>query len=95
MKEYVKYIPLGLFVAFCIKSLVVGVNIEEAPLFAILAIFCGYLVHRDEISDKKTLEARLIAIEKLQEIKSKEIEDLRSHISSVKLGQQIKSVGRF
>lgn len=95
MKEYIKYVPLSLFVAFCVKSLVVGVTIAEAPALAIVAVFSAYLIHRDEDENKKAIEARLAALEKQQETKSKEMEDLRSHVSSVKLGQQIKSVGRF
>lgn len=95
MKDYIKYIPLGLFVAFCLKSLALGVNLHEAPLFAILAVFCAYLIQQDNQNEKSAVESRLAALEKLQEAKSKEIEDLRSHVSSVKLGQQIKSAGRF
>lgn len=95
MKEYIKYIPIGLFVAFCVKSLVVGVQLQEAPLFAILAAFSAYLVNRDEDKVRKVVLQRLDALEKQTEDKSKEIEDLRSHVSSIKLGQQIRTAVKF
>lgn len=95
MKEYIKYIPIGLFVAFCVKSLVTGVQLHEAPLFAILAAFSAYLVNRDEDKARKVVLQRLDALEKQTEDKSKEIEDLRSHVSSIKLGQQIRTAVKF
>ena len=95
MKEYIKYIPLSLFVAFCLKSLTVGVELKESPLFAILAVFSAYLIHKEEEKEKKLTLARLDALEKQTETKSKEVEELRSHVSSIKLGQQIRSAVKF
>lgn len=95
MKEYIKYIPLSLFIAFSIKMLVNGSSLQDAPIFVVLAAMSIYLVTRDEQEKAEKLNQRLVVLEKASEQKSKEIEDLRSHVSSVKLGQQIKSVGRF
>lgn len=95
MKEYIKYIPLGLFVAFCVKSLVVGVSVSEAPSLAIVAIFSAYLVHRDEEKQLKAINDKLNLLEKQNENKTKEIEELRSHVSSIKLGQQMRTAVKF
>lgn len=95
MKEYIKYIPLGLFVAFCIKSLVVGVSVTEAPSLAIIAIFSAYLVHRDEEKQLKAINDKLNLLEKQNENKTKEIEELRSYVSSIKLGQQMRTAVKF
>jgi hypothetical protein len=95
MKEYIKYIPLGLFVAFCVKSLVIGSSVTEAPSLAIIAIFSAYLVHRDEEKQLKAINDKLNVLEKQNENKTKEMEELRSHVSSVKLGQQMRSAVKF
>ncbi len=73
MKEYIKYIPLGLFVAFCIKSLVVGVSVTEAPSLAIIAIFSAYLVHRDEEKQLKAINDKLNLLENKTKIKQKKL----------------------
>jgi uncharacterized membrane protein YgaE (UPF0421/DUF939 family) len=95
MKEYIKYIPLGLFVAFSLKSLVAGAVIQDAPVYAILAVFTAYLINRDEEKSLKNINDKLNQLEKLNEVKSKEIEELRSHVSTMKLGQQMRSAVKF
>ena len=95
MKEYIKYIPLGLFVAFSIKSLVNGASLQDAPVYAILALFTAYLVHRDEEKSLKKIHSKLEQLEKLNEVKTKEIEELRSHVSTIKLGQQVRNAVKF
>jgi hypothetical protein len=95
MKEYIKYIPLGLFVAFSVKGLVLGVSVQEAPVYAILALFTGYLVHRDEEKSLKQINDKLIEMDKINEQKFKEIEELRSHVSTLKLGQQVRGAVKF
>jgi len=95
MKEYIKYVPIGLFVAFCVKGLVVGVSVSEAPSLAIVALFSAYLVHRDEEKQLKAISERLSVLEKQNENKTKEMEELRSHVSTLKLGQQMRSAVKF
>lgn len=95
MKEYIKYIPLGLFVAFSVKSLAYGASLQDAPVYAILALFTAYLVHRDEEKALKAIHDKLNQLEKTNEVKSKEIEELRSHVSTLKLGQQVRGAVKF
>jgi len=95
MKEYIKYIPLGLFVAFCLKVLTNGASLHEAPTFAILAGFTAYLLNRDEEKNLEKINNRLAALEQQTSSKEKEIEELRSHVSTLKLGQQVRTVAKF
>lgn len=95
MKEYIKYIVLGLFVAFSVKMLMNGVSLQEAPAFAILAGLTAYLVNRDEEKNLEKLNNRLTALENQNSSKEKEIEELRSHVSTLKLGQQVRTVAKF
>lgn len=95
MKEHVKYIPLILFVAFCVKGLVLGVSLQEAPIFAIIAGFSAYLVNREEKKNLETIGNRLNKLEQETEAKNKEVEELRSHVSTLKLGQQVRSAVKF
>lgn len=95
MKEYIKYIPLCLFVAFSVKMLISGATLQDAPAFAILTGFAGYMINREEDKILNSLTARLKAIEDQSTEYKKETEDLRSHVSSMKLGQQVRSAVKF
>jgi hypothetical protein len=95
MKEYIKYIPLGLFVAFSVKMLINGVSLQDAPAFAIIATFAGYIINREENKNLKYLNDRLKALEDGASESKKEAEELRSHVSSIKLGQQIRTAVKF
>jgi len=95
MKEYIKYISLGIFVAFCVKILMNGISFEDAPVFAIVAGFTAYLVNRDEEKNLEKINKRLTQLEHHVSEKEKQVEELRSHVSSLKLGQQMRSVAKF
>ena len=95
MKEYIKYIPLGLFVAFSVKMLMSGVSLQDAPVFAILTGFTGYMINREEDKILNSLTGRLKALEEQSIESKKEAEELRSHVSTMKLGQQVRSAVKF
>ena len=95
MKEYIKYIPLGLFVAFSVKMLISGASLQDAPIFAILTGFAGYMINREEDKILNSLTSRLKVLEEQSVEYKKETEDLRSHVSSMKLGQQVRSAVKF
>ena len=95
MKEYIKYIPLGLFVAFSVKMLISGASLQDAPIFAILTGFAGYMINREEDKILNSLTGRLKVLEEQSVEYKKETEDLRSHVSSMKLGQQVRSAVKF
>jgi hypothetical protein len=95
MKEYIKYIPLGLFVAFSVKMLINGVSLQDAPAFAIVTAFAGYMINKEENKNIKSLSDRLKILENSASESKKETEELRSHVSSIKLGQQMRSAVKF
>lgn len=95
MKEYIKYIPLGLFVAFSVKMLVSGASWQDAPVFAILAAFTLTMLNKEEETVINAFAARLKAMEEQTSEFKKETEELRSHVSSVKLGQQVRAAVKF
>jgi uncharacterized protein YdaL len=95
MKEYIKYIPLGLFVAFSVKMLMSGASLQDAPVFAILTGFAGYMINREEDKILNSLTGRLKKLEEQSTESKKEAEELRSHVSTIKLGQQIRSAVKF
>jgi hypothetical protein len=95
MKEYIKYIPMGLFFAHSVKIIAVGASFQDAPILAITATFCAYLVSKEEQKALQKLSDKLVVLEQKTETTQSETEELRSHVSTLKLGQQVKSVARF
>lgn len=86
---------MGLFVAFSAKLIIIGAVLSDAPILAILAGFSGYLVNRDEEKNLEKIKNQFNSIEQKAQEQAKAIEELRSHVSTIKLGQQVKSVARF
>jgi hypothetical protein len=95
MKEYIKHIPLGLFVAFSVKMLISGASWQDAPIFAMLTGFAASMVNREEDKILNSLTGRLKALEEQSVEHKKEAEELRSHVSTLKLGQQVRSAVKF
>lgn len=95
MKEHVKYVPLLLFVAFSLKLLVSGASWQDAPVFAILTGFAASMLNKEEEKILVSLSTRLKALEEHTVESKKETEELRSHVSSIKLGQQVRSAVKF
>ena len=91
----VKSVVLTSFSLFFLKLLIVGVTLESSIVIAILATLMAYLEFKSDHNNygilKKETEVLLKAIEE----NKKELEDLRSHVSTVKLAQQVKTFNKY
>lgn len=95
MKEHIKYAPLGLFLALGLKLLINEITIESVFVLGIFSLYSAYLL---KVSEKSYLDALASKIETLEQRiseKEKETEELRSHVSSIKLGHQVSRVAKF
>lgn len=95
MKDYIKYIPLSLLIVYCVKLITTTVTLNDSPILAILAALTGFMFIVQE--EKKLLSVN----DKIKELKEdiekqKELsQEIRTHLSSIKLKQQVKTVSRF
>jgi len=88
----VRNVALLSFVSFFIKTLVTGVQYQDCALIAIICSLIAYLEHASESSKLKQLKNDYEKIQHSIELNKKEIEELRSHVSTIKLGSQVRSV---
>ena len=95
MKQLVKYVPLLLFIAFSLKLLMSGASWQDAPIFAILTGFAATMINKEDETIVVSLSNRLKMLEDNLIESKKETEELRSHVSSIKLGQQVRSAVKF
>jgi len=93
MKE-IKYLPLFLMGAFCLKTLALGLNWESVAVIIGLAAFYSFL-------DQKSLSAEALKIQKdLEELKAQLKEqqhisgDLKNAVSSLRTATGLKQQPR-
>lgn len=91
----VKSVVLVSFSLFFLKLLIVGVSLESSVVVAILATLMGYLEFKSDINSYTSLKKETEALMKSIEENKKDLEDLRSHVSTVKLAQQVKTLNKF
>lgn len=95
MKEHIKYVLLLLFIAFNIKILVFGASWQDTLIFTTLAGLTITVINKEETPTLVSFSARLEELENNSVESKKETEELRSHVSSIKLGQQVRSSVKF
>lgn len=95
MKEYFKYIPLLLLIAFSLKLLINGASFQDATILAVLATYSAYIVDKEDRKQFLELKNKIETLEKQLEKTTNNTEDLRSYVSTLKLTQQIKTVAKF
>lgn len=91
----IKSIVLVLFTLFFVKLLATGVTFEDSLVVAILSALLGYLEYRSESDDLKEIRKQAGEIVLHLENTKKELEELRSHVSTVKLAQQVRTVSKL
>lgn len=91
----IKNIVLVLFTLFFVKLLVTGITFEDSLVVAILSTLLGYLEYRSESEDLKEIRKQTGEIVLHLENTKKELEELRSHVSTVKLAQQVRTVSKL
>lgn len=93
MEKVVKPTLFGLFVVHSVSFLVTPPTIERGVTFAILAIIMGLLEFKATSKEIGLLKQEIETLKKDSEEQKKFSAELSSHVSSIKMGQQIKNVG--
>lgn len=95
MDKIVKPVLFTLFVIYGLNLLVTPVTFEKGVVLAILATLLSLLEFKTERKELTQIKEELSVLKRELEENKKFSQDLSSHLSSIKAGQQIKSVGRF
>jgi len=96
MEKLTKVLPLGLFCAFSLKLMILGAQLTDSIVLLVLAGYSAYHQFKSVDGNIKEFQEKLKEQELRIAEKSKEIEDVKALLSSVKLGQQIRNsqIGR-
>lgn len=91
MTKITKLLPIGLFFAYAVKLMIVPVDLTDGLILAVLATLAGYFEFRSEKETIKALEDKITNNFKELDQKIKDLEDIRSTLTAIKLGQSIKT----
>lgn len=94
MHKYTKYIPLGLFLLFSLKSLFVGLTYESCLGILILGSIASFFEYKVNEKRIEELSLEIKELGKKIEERSEDLNDIKTHIASVKLGSQLRSASR-
>lgn len=91
MERLMKYVPSLLFIAFSIKGLINGFSWADSPILLIMGGLAAYyefarqskesLGFQKEIKEMRDTQAKLV----------KDLDNLNTHVSSMKLGISLKT----
>ncbi len=91
--EKLKYFPVGMLTIYLIKCLITGASPVDAAILAIFATLLGYSQYKSEEKSISELKNQLLLLKTDQELTKKTQEELRSHVSSMKIGLNMRAGG--
>lgn len=90
-EPYLKYIPLGMFFAFGIKTLLTSATLTDAALLLVLGGVAGYYEWKSQTKATALLHARCNEIDKHLNDFKKTQDEMKGYISGLKLAQASRS----
>lgn len=91
MEKVSKQLPMMVFLLCVIKSLILGPKAEDAAIVLFLTALVGWIYRQDKLFQKNDLEIRMNELKLEVEGLQKRQEELKTHVSGIKLGQNIRS----
>lgn len=87
MDKIIKFVPLVLFSAQFIKSIVLGPALADAPVLAIAALLIVAMEYKVTNKKIQALQSEIEGFNALLAENNKHLEQVRTHVSGIKLGQ--------
>lgn len=92
MNKVLRLLPATMLLVYLLKCLISqSPQLVDAAILATLAALCGYNEFKTEQKDITQLKNDIIELKKLTAEASKKDEELRSHVSSMKLGMNMRT----
>ena len=89
--EKLKYFPVGMLSVYLLKCLITGPNPVDAAILGIFAALLGYSQYKTEEKAIFELKNECLLL-KNEQIEMKKLhEELRAHMSSMKIGMNMRS----
>jgi hypothetical protein len=91
MENISKFLPMGLLCSVVVKILITGANLAEAPVVIALAALVAFNEIRSYDKVIKGLVERLDLAQETDKQQAKEIESIKTYLTSVKISSQVRS----
>jgi len=96
MDNYIKVMPFGLVLIISLKCVFVGTTFPDVALLGVLSGLGCYLSLNVSNKKVKKIEDKFLDLEDKFNVKSKELDDLKNHLSGLKLASVVRSsAGKF
>jgi hypothetical protein len=96
MDKYLKIMPFGLVLTLSAKCIFVGTTFADVAFLGVLSALGCYMHFATKEKRVNGLEQKHVELEKKFEAKAKEIDDVKNHLSGLKLASAIRpSSGKF
>ena len=92
--QFIKYLPLSLFVALGLKFIAIGANYESVALLAVIGGIAAYYETHSQNKKVKELEARQVLLEAKLDDATKTIKNVDTSFQAFKLGNGSRMLNR-
>ena len=90
MDKYLKVMPFGIILVLSGKCIVVGSTFADVAFLSVLGAIGCYFHFATKETKFKDLEAKHLQLEQKLETKAKEVDDIKNHLSGLKLASAIR-----
>lgn len=92
MERLSRFVPVGILLVYLLKCLITtNVQPVDAAILGIFAALLGYSQYKTEEKAITLLKSELLLLKNEQSEMKKQHEELRSHMSSMKIGLNMRS----
>lgn len=96
MDKYLKLMPSSVILVLSIKCIALGTTFADVSFLAVLSCLVSYFHFATKEKRVESIEKRQTELENSFQQKSKEIDEVKNHLSGMKLATTIRSSsGRF
>lgn len=92
MDKHIKVMPFGLILLLSAKCIVLGSSYSDVALLAVLSALGSYVYFTTKEERFKALEKKHEELEKTVQSRSKELDEIKTHLSGIKLANAIRPV---
>lgn len=89
--DKLKIIPMVLFLSYVGKLLILQANLADAPIVATLALLTAYFEFSPTNKQLKEIDVQLKEVNTKLVEAEKNVEHLKTHVSGLKLSQQMRT----
>lgn len=89
--SYVKYMPLGLLIAFCSKTIISGIDFASMGAILGLCALVGYIEYKENDKVIKDIKENMNIISNQNEILKKEVSEVKSYMNAARITDGLRN----